>query len=119
MHFSIGNAVKYLWRFRDKGGIEDLKKARWYLDDHIKHLESKEPTIHRVYEGERIWEPRLDYALPAGHWRCAVKNFEDDSTQLQQFFFIENVNTLLDGIKQFMPNLGWTDFKIVWIERIK
>ena len=41
MHFNIGNAVKYLWRFRDKGGIEDLKKARWYLDDHIKHLESQ------------------------------------------------------------------------------
>ena len=42
MHFNIGNAVKYLWRFRHKGGLEDLKKARWYLDDHIKHLEALE-----------------------------------------------------------------------------
>jgi len=23
------NVVKYLWRYQDKGGIEDLRKARW------------------------------------------------------------------------------------------
>lgn len=27
-----GNAMKYLWRHRRKGGIEDLKKAKWYID---------------------------------------------------------------------------------------
>lgn len=27
-----GNAIKYLARWRDKGGIEDLKKARHYID---------------------------------------------------------------------------------------
>lgn len=30
MGFCLGNAVKYLWRFRDKNGAEDLKKALWY-----------------------------------------------------------------------------------------
>lgn len=25
-------AAKYLWRWRDKGGVESLKKARVYLD---------------------------------------------------------------------------------------
>lgn len=39
MNFNIGNAVKYLWRFAHKNGIEDLKKARWYLDDQIKQME--------------------------------------------------------------------------------
>ena len=29
--FCEGNAVKYLWRYRDKGGLEDLRKAEWYL----------------------------------------------------------------------------------------
>lgn len=42
MTFNLGNVIKYLWRFREKGGIEDLKKARWYLDDHIKHLEAEQ-----------------------------------------------------------------------------
>lgn len=26
-----GNCVKYLWRYRDKGGKESLLKAQWYL----------------------------------------------------------------------------------------
>ena len=26
-----GNALKYLWRFRQKNGVEDLKKAQVYL----------------------------------------------------------------------------------------
>jgi hypothetical protein len=29
---STGNAIKYLWRWRAKGGIEDLRKAHWYID---------------------------------------------------------------------------------------
>lgn len=30
-YFCTGNAIKYLWRHKNKGNpIEDLKKARWY-----------------------------------------------------------------------------------------
>lgn len=29
--FHEGNVVKYLLRWRQKGGIEDLRKAAWYL----------------------------------------------------------------------------------------
>jgi Protein of unknwon function (DUF3310) len=41
MSFNLGNAVKYLWRWQEKGGLEDLKKSRWYLEDAIKDLENK------------------------------------------------------------------------------
>ena len=34
-NFNLGNAIKYLWRHELKNGIEDLKKARWYIDDEI------------------------------------------------------------------------------------
>ena len=27
-----GNVAKYVWREKNKGGIESLKKAQWYLD---------------------------------------------------------------------------------------
>lgn len=37
--FCILNAFKYIYRHRRKGGVEDLKKARWYLDKAIE-LES-------------------------------------------------------------------------------
>lgn len=30
--FAEGSAIKYLTRWRDKGGIEDLKKARHFID---------------------------------------------------------------------------------------
>lgn len=31
-----GCQIKYLWRYQHKGGMEDLKKCRWYLDRLIK-----------------------------------------------------------------------------------
>ena len=30
--FLEGNIIKYIWRRRFKGGLEDLKKAQWYLN---------------------------------------------------------------------------------------
>lgn len=47
--FSIGNAIKYLWRagLKQEIGksditkeIEDLEKAKWYIDDRIKQLKA-------------------------------------------------------------------------------
>ena len=36
MGFCLGNAVKYIWRADLKhDSIEDLRKARWYLDREI------------------------------------------------------------------------------------
>lgn len=32
VHFCICNAVKYLWRYKNKNGMEDLKKAQWYVN---------------------------------------------------------------------------------------
>jgi hypothetical protein len=38
--FNLGNVVKYVWRADAKGApVEDLKKARWYLDDEIRRRE--------------------------------------------------------------------------------
>lgn len=40
MGFNLGNVIKYLWRAEDKGApLEDLKKARWYLDREIQKRE--------------------------------------------------------------------------------
>jgi hypothetical protein len=33
-----GNVLKYLWRWPKKGGVDDLKKARWYLDRLIREV---------------------------------------------------------------------------------
>ena len=34
-HFCILNAFKYLWRSEKKNGVEDIKKAVWYLNKYI------------------------------------------------------------------------------------
>lgn len=40
MNFNLGCVLKYIWRTDHKNGLEDLKKARWYLDDEIKRIEA-------------------------------------------------------------------------------
>lgn len=41
-NFNVGNAIKYLWRSELKNGLEDLKKAQWYINREIERLEKKE-----------------------------------------------------------------------------
>jgi hypothetical protein len=42
MGFCLGNAIKYIWRADLKGdAIEDLRKARWYLDREIQKRVNK------------------------------------------------------------------------------
>lgn len=33
--FCIGNVIKYLWRYKRKNGLQDLEKAKWYLEKAI------------------------------------------------------------------------------------
>lgn len=43
--FHLGNAIKYIARAGRKGSkLNDLKKARWYLDREIGRLEKEEQT---------------------------------------------------------------------------
>ena len=31
-YYLQGNIMKYLWRYKYKNGVEDLRKAQWYLN---------------------------------------------------------------------------------------
>ena len=35
------NAIKYLWRWAAKNGVEDLRKAKWYIERLIKERENE------------------------------------------------------------------------------
>lgn len=37
-----GNVLKYMCRWKSKNGLEDLKKAQWYLNHLIEHVEKLE-----------------------------------------------------------------------------
>lgn len=40
--FCICNAFKYIYRHKRKNGIEDIKKASWYIDKYISMEEGDE-----------------------------------------------------------------------------
>ena len=40
-YYLQGNVMKYLWRYRYKNGVEDLKKAEWYQSKLIEMKERK------------------------------------------------------------------------------
>ena len=78
MGFCLGNALKYIWRVdlkHNDGGIEDLRKARWYIEKEIeKRMNRNESKVSRNNDRQRE-EPEYDAAsdrfierlLPEGH----------------------------------------------------
>ena len=56
--FLIGNVIKYCWRHDHKNGLEDLKKAQWYLR---KVIDEKEKT-----ENAKKYSDMMREKLPEG-----------------------------------------------------
>lgn len=40
--YAIGNIIKYVSRYQHKNGLEDLKKAQFYLNDLVEEMEKNE-----------------------------------------------------------------------------
>ena len=49
LDYHQGNVVKYVSRYRYKNGIEDLRKAKWYIDRLI-YIEEQ-----RAINNQRSW----------------------------------------------------------------
>ena len=62
MSFSIGNAIKYIWRCDGKGKGEDIKKAAWYINHEIARIKAKKYTPIAVEA-----PPGVDYIHVASH----------------------------------------------------
>tara|TARA_R110002051_G_scaffold159214_1_gene230585 strand:- start:416 stop:706 length:291 start_codon:yes stop_codon:yes gene_type:complete len=45
MDFLEGNVIKYVTRYKFKHGVDDLKKAKWYLERLIKQQEEKHGRV--------------------------------------------------------------------------
>ena len=48
--YCTGNIIKYIWRWNDKNGVEDLKKAKQYADIIIEYRANKDKpeTVNTV-----------------------------------------------------------------------
>lgn len=47
-----GNIIKYALRWKEKNGVEDLKKIVWYANHLINHLEKSEPPARDILSFE-------------------------------------------------------------------
>ena len=44
LHFCLCNAFKYIWRWKNKNGEEDLEKASWYIDKGMSLISDRETS---------------------------------------------------------------------------
>jgi hypothetical protein len=51
------NAIKYLWRWKQKNGVEDLRKAQWYINKLIETSVVPQPDLLRrgVPSPDQTW----------------------------------------------------------------
>lgn len=50
MNFCVCNALKYIYRHRNKNGVEDIKKADWYLKKYIELQEEADWYLKKYIE---------------------------------------------------------------------
>lgn len=62
--FIEGNIIKYVSRYKEKNGIEDLNKAKWYLDNLISLVEG-------MNNGNVT---RSNYAAYVREWISSINN---------------------------------------------
>ena len=58
----VANTIKYLWRYEEKNGLEDVKKAQWYINRLIQELNEAESNKYPVYNGVET-DGCYDYAF--------------------------------------------------------
>lgn len=66
--YFVGCITKYVERYPDKGGVEDLKKARHFIDKLIE-LETAAAANKAAGEPSISWYVR-EYANGNSNWRC-------------------------------------------------
>lgn len=76
----VANVIKYLWRYEAKNGLEDVRKAQWYLAKLIDYLEVKNKKPIQHFKPQTI-TATLDHmpCIPTPHYPCeAVTDVAED-----------------------------------------
>lgn len=66
----VANVIKYLWRYEEKNGIEDVNKAQWYINRLIQELNEAKSNNYPVYNDVK----------PGGCYECAFCEDDEDKT---------------------------------------
>ena len=75
------NILKYVLAWNTNDGLKDLKKARWYLDNLIMHVESDVKIRVKTSE-TTTYEGWLSDLLPSGRCRACLGNYYGDQQNI-------------------------------------
>lgn len=97
----VANVIKYLWRYEEKNGKEDVEKAKWYLEYLLKELNT-------AHEGE---DTSFDYDFSddvGDCFECKYDNveFEDDGITWK-----EPCKSCKNGIRTNSPQYETAELK--------
>lgn len=105
--FSEGNIIKYLWRWRDKNGLEDLLKAQFYLNDLIESQKIKEIKMRGITIDDLNLNVRTKNCLLAEGLDTVAKIIEYSKNSWNN-----------KGLHK-VPNLGFKSYKLLKTELAK
>lgn len=90
-NFCICNAFKYLYRHENKNGVEDVRKAKWYLDKYLELVESDKEKLKKSFENlersieniQKNWKipPNIEIAIPLCKHESETYNDEKVSVE--------------------------------------
>ena len=71
----VANAIKYLFRYENKNGLEDVKKAQWYINRLVQELSEAESNKYPIYNGVE----------PEGCYECAFCEDDEDKMPCKDY----------------------------------
>lgn len=91
-NFCICNAFKYLYRHENKNGVEDVRKAKWYLDKYLELVESDKEKLKKSFEKlkesidglQKSWKkipPITEIVIPLPKHESETDNVEKASSE--------------------------------------
>lgn len=72
-----GNVLKYICRWKKKNGLQDLEKAKWYLEHLIEHVskleEENKPICEHTFDPQYTNEMRFSFENEVDALMCRSK----------------------------------------------
>lgn len=111
-NFCICNAFKYLYRHENKNGVEDVRKAKWYLGKYLELVESDKEKLKKSFENlersieniQKNWKipPNIEIAIPLCKHESETYNDEKVSVE-EDLSKVATIPTLDAGSRAHNP----------------
>jgi hypothetical protein len=103
MDYLEGNIIKYVTRYRFKGGVDDLRKAEWYLKRLLKR-EALGPAV----APDNLWPSPAECAKPLYLYDSTTANAiavaRDWQEEYKQEVIKETAQAMCENSKEFCSN---------------